>query len=954
MRYRGYFMKKVFILPIIILSLLVSACGETNTSSAYSSSMISSTSSDIVSSSTTSSASKSSSISSSSIHQHVSGEAVRENVVDATCEEDGSYDSVIYCTLCGQELSRDHLTIEAYGHDWAEPNYDWATDNTKVTARRICKRDNTHIEEETVDTNYQIISEATCTDDKIGRYTATFANEAFLEQTKDVVIEKAYGHNYDTPTYEWSDDYQTCTAKRVCLNDSSHIETETVNSVYTVTVEPTAKDGGQEKYTASFTNKAFEEQVHEIDLEPTGSLDKLKFTKTTDGYSVKALSEDIEGEVYIPLHYNGLPVTEVAWMGFSFCEEITFVDIADNVTLIDSSGFYGCKKLQNVNFGKGLKTIEYTAFSECSSLTSVDLPSSVTKIGDSAFSECTSLKTANLGSGVTSMGAHIFYNNETMESLTTPIIGSEGFNFLGYMFSIISSDLYNGTSVPKSLKELIIPDSCTYIDNHALIYIDWLEKLTIPFLGQDENSDASLSYIFGGSTYEDNATLVPSTLREVTIGNKCKGLSDNAFDGCSSIETINLGENIESIGYRCFRNCTALESLAIPEKVKTISDSAFTYTGLVSIVLPKSLKSLGNSVFSGSESLKSIKVHEDNSYYSSSEDILYNKDKTTLICCPSGYEGAVVIPDSVEKIDEYAFYLCKKVTSITIPDSVVEIGRNAFAYCESLTEIELPDSIEEIPVASFAYCTKLKSISLPNNLTTIGNTAFASCTSLESIAIPEGLALIDNYVFADCSKLSSITIPSTVTSLGEACFLRCVLLDNVELPSKLTTISDIAFAYCSALKSITLPHNSVTSIGLGAFAYCESLESFELPYYVTEISDNLFVGCTSLSEVTILPYDYVTIGEAAFANCKALETIELPGVKTIKKQAFYGCESLMGIGFDDTLKTIGDYCFYNCTALEIMQYVGTTSIWSTITKGTGWKYGVPATVVICSNGNVNI
>jgi len=923
-------MKKVFILHTIIFSLLISACGETNSSATSSSSIISS-SSDIVSSSTTSSTSKSSSTSSSSIHQHVSGEAVRENVVDATCEEDGSYDSVVYCTLCGQELSREHLTVEAYGHDWAEPTYDWAEDNSKVTASRICNRDNSHKEEETVTTNYQLISEVTCTDDKVGRYTATFRNEAFLEQTKDVVIEKAYGHNYDTPTYEWSDDYQTCTAKRVCLNDSSHIETETVNSVYTVTVEPTAKDGGQAKYTASFTNKAFEEQNHEIELEPTGSLDKLKFTKTTDGYSVKALSEDIEGEVYIPLHYNGLPVTEVGWTGFSFCTNITYVDIGDNVTLIDHSAFSYCRKLRSVRFGKGLTTIEVSAFNGCSSLTSIELPSSVTKIGDNAFSECTSLKTANMGSGVTSMGAHIFYNNETMESLTTPIIGSEGFNFLGYMFSVISSDLYNGTSVPKSLKELIIPDSCTYIDNHALIYIDWLEKLTIPFLGQDENSDASLSYIFGGSTYEDNSTLVPSTLKEVTIGNRCKGLSDNAFDGCSSIETINLGDNIESIGYRCFRNCTALESLVIPEKVKNISDSAFTYTGLVSIVLPKSLKSLGDSVFSGSESLKSIKVHEDNSYYSSSEDILYNKDKTTLICCPSGYKGAVVIPDSVEKIDEYAFYLCKKVTSITIPNSVVEIGKNAFAYCESLAEIVLPDSIEEVPIGSFAYCTKLKSITLPNTIKAIGNTAFAGCSSLESIVIP-----------------------STVTSLGAACFLECTALDNVVLPNTLTTISDVAFAYCSALKSLTLPHNSVTSIGLGAFAYCESLESFELPYYVTEISDNLFVGCTSLSEVTILPYDYVTIGEAAFANCTALETIALPGVKTIKKQAFYGCESLMGVGFDDTLKTIGDYCFYNCTALEIMQYGGTTSMWSTITKGTGWKYGVPATVVICSNGNVNI
>lgn len=48
------------------------------------------------------------------------GEAVQENVVAATCTEDGSYDEVVYCTVCGEELSRETKTAGALGHDWVK------------------------------------------------------------------------------------------------------------------------------------------------------------------------------------------------------------------------------------------------------------------------------------------------------------------------------------------------------------------------------------------------------------------------------------------------------------------------------------------------------------------------------------------------------------------------------------------------------------------------------------------------------------------------------------------------------------------------------------------------------------------------------------------------------------------------------------------------------------------
>ena len=54
------------------------------------------------------------------VRAHTPGQAVQENVVDATCTSEGSYDTVIYCTRddCGVELSRSHETVPALGHEY--------------------------------------------------------------------------------------------------------------------------------------------------------------------------------------------------------------------------------------------------------------------------------------------------------------------------------------------------------------------------------------------------------------------------------------------------------------------------------------------------------------------------------------------------------------------------------------------------------------------------------------------------------------------------------------------------------------------------------------------------------------------------------------------------------------------------------------------------------------------
>ena len=60
---------------------------------------------------------------------HVKGEVKIENATESTCEKGGSYDEVVYCTVCNKELSRTTVKTEAKGHKWnngkvtTEPTY---------------------------------------------------------------------------------------------------------------------------------------------------------------------------------------------------------------------------------------------------------------------------------------------------------------------------------------------------------------------------------------------------------------------------------------------------------------------------------------------------------------------------------------------------------------------------------------------------------------------------------------------------------------------------------------------------------------------------------------------------------------------------------------------------------------------------------------------------------------
>ncbi|MBQ9946317.1 MAG: FIVAR domain-containing protein, partial [Clostridia bacterium] len=104
---------------------------------------------------------------------HTEAAAVIENEVEAECEKEGSYDTVVYCSVCNKELSRVKTTVPATDHDWDE----WqtvtpATCGADGLEKRVCKNNSAHYEENVIKATGEHVyatevdrKDATCTED---------------------------------------------------------------------------------------------------------------------------------------------------------------------------------------------------------------------------------------------------------------------------------------------------------------------------------------------------------------------------------------------------------------------------------------------------------------------------------------------------------------------------------------------------------------------------------------------------------------------------------------------------------------------------------------------------------------------------------------------------------------------------------------------------------------------
>jgi len=243
----------------------------------------------------------------------------------------------------------------------------------------------------------------------------------------------------------------------------------------------------------------------------------------------------------------------------------------------------------------------------------------------------------------------------------------------------------------------------------------------------------------------DTSVVIPSEIE----GYPVTQIGDFAFKDCSGLTSITIPNGVTSIGSSAFKDCIGLMRITIPDGVTSIGYSAFYgCIGLTSITIPGSVTEIRSWALMHCES---ITVDSSNSTFSSIDGVLFNKDKTKLICYPTG----------------------KKETAYSVPVSVTSIGMYAFQECSRLKEITIPSGITNIDTCAFSGCSSLLDITIPNTVTGIAGLTFSGCSSLTSITIPSSVTYIEYGAFSGCSSLESVILPNSVTSIGFAAFSDC-------------------------------------------------------------------------------------------------------------------------------------------------------------------------------------
>lgn len=151
-------------------------------------------------------------------------QTLESNIVDATCEKDGSKTVTTSCSVCGYVISKNNVVIPATGHTWGEWKHDAATAEASATHTRVCGKDASHTQTKPCDFTSQVTQNQTADLPEITTYTCKDCGYSYAKETKPAL---GHTHKYGTPVADYTSgeafvegkDYThtaTCTGEGTC------------------------------------------------------------------------------------------------------------------------------------------------------------------------------------------------------------------------------------------------------------------------------------------------------------------------------------------------------------------------------------------------------------------------------------------------------------------------------------------------------------------------------------------------------------------------------------------------------------------------------------------------------------------------------------------------------------------------------------------------------------------
>ncbi len=561
---------------------------------------------------------------------------------------------------------------------------------------------------------------------------------------------------------------------------------------------------------------------------------------------------------------------------YRYSNSFEYTETEDGYTISLKSGYMvsGDITIPSSYEGKPVVEIAENAFKDNTGITSIVVPESVKTISFGAFGGCTSLREIKLpfiGRSADeeatrwSVLGYIFGDGDTDDNMSYSSTQYVTSGSSGFTSQAPNSSRYYYYAIPKSLRKVTVT-SQTVIPAYAFRNCDLLEEVI----------------------YEKSVT---------SIGNY-------AFSGCSKLTGFAMASGLETIGEGAFYNCESFDSLNLPSSLTTIGAHAFYgMEQITSVTIPDSVTQIGSGAFNGWTALDNITMPfigktadteterwavlgyifgdgdtNDNMSYSSAQYVTSGSSGFTSQAPNSSRYYYYAIPKSLRKVT---------VTSQTV------IPAYAFRNCDLLEEVIYEKSVTSIGNYAFSGCSKLTGFAMASGLKTIGERAFYNCKSFDILQLPEGLKTIGKYAFANMGKITSVTVPDSIIQLDMGAFLGWTSLNDITLPFVGNTISTNTARY-AVLGYIFGDGDTDDSINYSSSEYVTSGTS----------------GFTSQVPYNSRNYYYYAIPQS-------LRKVTVTKQTTVPAYAFYNCDLLEKVVYNNAISSTGTDAFTNCFAAVI-------------------------------------
>ena len=717
-------------------------------------------------------------------------------------------------------------------------------------------------------------------------------------------------------------------------------------------------------YTERFED--YKDKVLTVRIDP--SMKEVELLTTINMFKDLYHAKSIEGLENL----NTSKTFDMRYMFFG-CRALQELDLSSlNTASVEDMSymFYACERLSDLDltsFNTSKVTDMSAMFIFCFSLKTVDLSSfdmsNVASVRE-MFSNCGYLKTIYC---TQDWSAQTFSQKNDLFAECSGLAGGKGTVFDARYIENEYARPDGGTERPGYFtlptEEAIIDGINYLLDNKA-------HTATVLPLPKDKYSDDIIipeKVTYYGKKYSvvgigDNAFKGCDGLTSITVEAKTPlPLGKDAFEGVPTDIALYVPDESKSLyeeaeGWKAFEDihtsahvingiCYELDpntyyakvvglpngkykgDIVVPEeiayegvkyKVGSIGKFAFARCPeLKSVSLPSTITEIAESAFLGNPALTAIYVSDDNKTYCDIEGVVFSYDKKKLLVYPSGLSGRYTVPEGTERIEKNAFKGAG-LQWICLPESLREIGSFAFDQTYTLMLISKASTPPTAEEAAFYGLGLLSKVYVPEESMDTYRAAdgWSAFSNIITAGIKRHVQVddlyYDLYVWEKTAEVvGPVNSPSGVVEVPDTIEVQYDILDTF-----------IQLGMFNQPGGTVEPdfHFAVKSIGDRAF-YLKNLTGLVLPPTITTIGQYAFYGCQRLTDVTF-DEGLKEIKRFAFAKCIKWAEVEFP-----QSLAIIGSDALAGCAFEDLVlpdgvTTIGNHAFEECRKLKFME-IGT-------------------------------